>query len=171
MVSCGRRGRSGCWSYIMQAQRRTALPCFLSGRLTRLYLWCVTRTFRVTISGCYIGVAQLHSASCPFREDQQAWRLCACAAPSSQCRQAARAGRPACLGSSQHQGMRARCGHAGCLRAMRALRPGCEARAPLLCWRRISLSPHVSQDAEYSPASGCHLLSRPRTCSAIRAPQ
>ena len=66
--------RSCCWSCIMQAQRRTALPCSLSGRLTRLYLRCVTRTFCVTIPGCYIGVAQLHVASCPVSERGSAGR-------------------------------------------------------------------------------------------------
>ena len=30
-VSCGRRGRSGCWTCIMQAHRRTALPFYLIG--------------------------------------------------------------------------------------------------------------------------------------------
>ena len=55
-VSCGRRGRSGCWSCIMQAHRRTTLPFCLIGstdavvsamRDTSIFM----SLYRVAISG------------------------------------------------------------------------------------------------------------------------
>ena len=131
----------GPWVGVVSCRRIGALHylCIRSGRETRSNLRCRTRAFSCHFIGVlYRGGPAARGELSKQRGSAGREALRLCAAQSSQCRQAARAGRPACLGSSQHQGMRARCGHASCLRAMRALRAGCEARrAPVLCWRRV----------------------------------
>ena len=136
----------GPWVGVVSCRRIGALHylCIRSGRETRLNLRCRTRAF----SCHFIGV--LHRGGPAARGElskqrgsagREALRLCA--AQSSQCRgRPLEPGGPLAWAAVSIKACE-RCGHASCLRAMRTLRAGCEARrAPVLCWRRVLFLSH-----------------------------